>query len=147
MIVIKRLVLVAVFVTPWMTNAQDISLRAIKKQVAKASLYELQFTPAAAFLAEGAVRVRFPEAYDLTGIQIAGSNQINGGLKVSVDSAGVIITRTGLGDSSPAGKRVSIIFGPIVKTKPGAADSAEVVLFFQGLKKRSNRQAFKIPIR
>lgn len=148
MFVIRKVLWIAgvTIALPLQLQAQTPSLKAFHRDVQKPKLYELTLTLPDTLSAGAALRIGFPDRYDLSAVQIAGSNHVNGGLSFFVDSLAVVIRRSGLGDPVPAGKMVSIVFGPIGGV-PAPADSAEVVVFTQGLSDTSSTHRFRIPIR
>ncbi|MDQ7064624.1 MAG: hypothetical protein Q9P90_10315 [candidate division KSB1 bacterium] len=136
------------FILPGITAAQTLQLRPLKKAPSKPVLYELNMRVNRDISSVATIEIQFPAHFDLSAVKIAGSNAIKGGIRFSVDSTTVVLQRTGLGPTVPAGQSVSLIFGPVVqKSSPTNVDSVWVRIFFEGVQKRSNYQAFKIGIR
>ncbi len=148
MFVIRTILFGIFLVLPGVMAAQTVQLRPLKKTVTKPVLYELNLQVNREISPAATIEIQFPAHFDLSAVKIAGSNTVKGGIRFSVDSTTVILQRTGLGPTVPAGQSVSLIFGPVIqKSTPTTADSAGIRVFFEGLQKRSNYQAFKIGIR
>ena len=89
------------------------SLSALHAAPAKEGMYKLTFSLAQDLAAKSEVIIDFPGQFDLSAIKIAGSNEINGGIQFDTDQNKLTLKRSGLGSTVPAGKKVSIIFGPL----------------------------------
>lgn len=96
------------------TNLDSISVRSLRAEPGKASLYEVTFVTADTLAVDAVIIMNFPPAFDLGPLEIAGSSQINGGFKLERKDREVRLRRTGLGDKVPPGKSVSIQLGLIV---------------------------------
>ncbi len=99
-------------------NAQrasvDFSLRALRAEPGKPSLYDLRFTTSDTLDPLAEMVFEFPRELDLRQLQIASSTSINGGFKIFREGNVVRIRRTGLGEVILPGRQVEVKLGLIV---------------------------------
>ena len=75
------------------------------------------------------LQLTIPADFDLTELEISGSKDINGGLRLSKNDRQVTVRRSGLGDAIPPGRRVSLKLGLIRNpTNTAATHTVDVVL-------------------
>jgi hypothetical protein len=92
----------------------SLTVHALRAEPGKPSLYELRFVTTDTLARDAEIIVTFPQAFDLSQLEIAGSSQINGGFKLERKGQAVYLRRTGLGEKIPPGRRVSLRLGLIV---------------------------------
>jgi hypothetical protein len=92
----------------------SLTVQALRAQPGKPSLYELRFVTTDTLARDAKIVVTFPPAFDLSQLEIAGSNQINGGFKLERKGQEVHLRRSGLGQKIPPGRRVSLQLGLVV---------------------------------
>jgi len=83
------------------------------------SAYEVKFTTSQALLPNAKFLVTFPGNFDLSKVNMAGSQTINGGFTTTVKDSTILITRSGLGRTILAGEAVQFQFATI--RNPGIA--------------------------
>ena len=115
--------------TPNSTPADSLRVEALKAAPNTASLYEVSFIPRDTLATDAELRLTFPADFDLTELEISGSKDINGGLRLSKNDRQVTVRRSGLGDAIPPGRRVSLKLGLIRNpTNTAATHTVDVVL-------------------
>jgi len=92
----------------------SLAVKALRAEAGKPSLYEVSFVTTDTLAPNAAIVMAFPAAFDLSQLEIAGSNTINGGFTLERKAQEVLLRRTGLGAKIPPGKKVSIQLGLIV---------------------------------
>src|SRR5574341_1386419 len=97
-----------------MPGRDSLTVQALRAAPGKPSLYELTFVTTDTLTRDAEIVVTFPSAFDLSQLEIAGSNQINGGFKLERRGQEVRLRRTGLGEKIPPGRKVSLQLGLIV---------------------------------
>ncbi len=149
MFVIRSFFVAAVLLFPPLLQAQTLQLTAVNPKPDRPCLYVLKFQLPRQIPPRAAVEVTFPAGYNVSGVKIAGSNELAGGIRFVADSLRVRLERTGLGPALPAGKTAQIIFGPVrrPKNRSAATDSAVVNIFYNGAGNQFQHQAFQIDIR
>jgi len=83
------------------------------------SAYEVKFTTSQALLPNAKFLVTFPGNFDLSKVNMAGSQTINGGFTTTVKDSTILITRSGLGRVIKTGESVEFQFATI--RNPGIA--------------------------
>lgn len=98
-----------------MASAQtEIALKPLKATPEAESLYQLTLTLAHPLPPKAAIELEFVDRQiDLQPAKIAGSNQINGGIALRKTENKLTLERSGLGDAIPAGKSLTLFFGPL----------------------------------
>jgi hypothetical protein len=117
--------LAAIFLATAVLAQEPMAIKALRAAPRQASIYEISFSTTEALAVDAEIRVVFPAAYDLSGLEIAGSTTINGGLTMTRDGQRVVVKRTGLGTVVPSGQRVSLQLGLI--RNPSSFAAAEQV--------------------
>ena len=84
-----------------------------RAEAGKPAIYEIRFTPVDTLATDAAFVLTFPEAFDLSLLDIVGSTSIDGGLKIAKDKQQVTVSRTGLGSPVDPGKKIGIKLGMI----------------------------------
>lgn len=92
----------------------SLAVKALRAEPGKASLYEVSFVTTDTLPPNASLVVTFPQEFDLSQLEIAGSSTINGGFTLQRKDREVFLRRTGLGSKIPPGKKVSIQLGLIV---------------------------------
>lgn len=110
-------------------QAQDeLRCAALDTAAGVPAMYKLTFSPRQPLPSDATLDISFPAHFDVSTAKLAGSNDINGGIELTLRDRVVVLKRSGLGTPIPAGKSVSLIFGPIRATGGlSAADSIRVV--------------------
>lgn len=109
-------------------NAQrDFSLRALRAEPGKPSLYDLHFTTADTLDPLAEMVFEFPRELDLRQLVLASSTSINGGFKIFREGNVVRIRRTGLGETILPGKPVELKLGLIIS--PASLSANQEVAF------------------
>lgn len=103
----------------------EFSLRALRAEPGKPSLYDLQFTTRDTLDPLAEMVFEFPREMDLRQLQIASSTSINGGFKLSRAGNVVRVRRTGLGETILPGKLVELKLGLII-SPPNLSANQEV---------------------
>jgi hypothetical protein len=103
----------------------SLTVQALRAAPGKPSLYELTFVTTDTLRRDAEIVVTFPNTFDLSQLQIAGSNQINGGFKLERRGQEARLRRSGLGETIPPGRKVSVQLGLIVN--PPSFSSAHQV--------------------
>lgn len=103
------------------TSLPEFSMRALRAEPGKPSLYEVRFTTADTLEAQAELVFEFPVALDLSLLEVASSTTINGGFKITHTRNTVHVRRTGLGAVVPPGRPVELKLGLITSppTLPG----------------------------
>lgn len=79
------------------------------------TIYTVSFTVQNALPANGKIVLSFPPGFDVSGVEVAYSNDVDGGFRVNVNAQAVTVTRDGTGTSVGATNgNVSIKIGPVV---------------------------------
>ena len=91
-----------------------------------ASLYQFEFALPDSLPRLGAVSLRFPVSIDVSGVTVAASSTIKGGLQVSVQDNEVLVTRRGEGGALRAGSKVDL-FLSVIKNPPDTASNLKLV--------------------
>lgn len=94
--------------------AVDFSLRALRAEPGKPSLYDLRFTTSDTLDPLAEMVFEFPRELDLRQLQIASSTSINGGFKIFREGNVVRIRRTGLGETILPNRQVELQLGLII---------------------------------
>ncbi len=95
-------------------SPQEFSMRALRAEPGKPSLYEVRFTPADTLAAQAELIFEFSSALDLRQLEVASSTTINGGFKITRERNVVRVRRTGLGAAVPPGRPVELKLGLII---------------------------------
>lgn len=95
-------------------NTADFSIRALRAEPGKASLYDLRFTTRDTLDPLAEMTFVFPRNFDLSLLQVASSTSINGGFKILREGNLVRIRRTGLGETILPGTPVELKLGLII---------------------------------
>lgn len=97
-------------------NATDFTIRALRAEPGKASLYDLRFTTRDTLDPLAEMIFVFPRNLDLSLLQVVSSTSINGGFKIQREGNLVRIRRTGLGEtilpSTPVELKLGLIISP-----------------------------------
>ena len=105
-------------ISPAQSSAKSVErVVALRAEPGELSVYEISFVTQALIPKDAAFVLSFPDSCDLSQLQMAGSNQINGGFRVEKDGTIVRVIRSALGDVIPAGRPVAIRLGAIVNPK------------------------------
>lgn len=83
------------------------------------SLYRLDFTLPDSLPPGGAISIVFPDGFDLSRVNLAGSSVIKGGLSTVVRAQEVLVIRRGEGQARPRGQKVDLLLSTV--KNPGAA--------------------------
>jgi len=103
----------------------SVDVQALNTEAEAASLYTLNFTLPDTLQPDAVLEVIFPNGFDLSRVNLAGSATINGGFKVSVEGQTIKVSRKGKGVLKYPGDKVDVIFS-IVKN-PAAAESSHLI--------------------
>jgi hypothetical protein len=97
-----------------MPGRDSLTVQVLRVAPGKPFLYELTFVTIDILICDAEIVVTFPSAFDLSQLEIAGSNQINGGFKLERRGQEAHLRRSGLGEKIAPGRKVSVQFGLIV---------------------------------
>ncbi|MGH7492006.1 MAG: hypothetical protein ACREOO_06385 [bacterium] len=102
-------------------SSPEFSMRALRAEPGKPSLYEVRFMTADTLQAQADLVFEFPAALDLSLLEVASSTTIDGGFKITRERNVVHVHRTGLGAIIPPGRPVELKLGLITSpaTLPG----------------------------
>ena len=98
---------------------ENLVIQPVQKTVSRVSIYRIEFTTTEAMAKDAEFVLTFPSDFNLSKVILASSKTINGGFKVTRNNSKVIVSRSGLGDEIPTGKKVEILLGNILN--PGSA--------------------------
>lgn len=94
--------------------AQDnISVIPLFEQAHANAIYEVKFTTSQALSPNVKFLITFPGNFDLSKVNMAGSETMNGGFKTTVEDSTVLIERSGLGRMINAGEAVQLQFATV----------------------------------
>lgn len=116
---------------PAKTDAVEV--KALDSQAGAASLFTLNFTLSDTLQPDAVIEVKFPNGFDLSRVNLAGSATINGGFKVSVQGQSLKISRKGKGAVKYPGEKVDLKFSTVVNS----SNTTENYLITVNLKKRN----------
>jgi hypothetical protein len=133
--------LVAIFLVPAVWAQESMAIKALRAAPRQTSIYELSFSTNEALAVDAEIRLTFPAAYDLSGLEIAGSTTINGGLTLTRDGQRVVVKRTGLGTVVPRGQKVGLQLG-LIKNPSNFATAEQVRVEVLHSKKATAAKAF-----
>ena len=106
---------------------ESLTVKASNSMAFTRTLYTVEFIASETIHSNASFEIVFPKEYILTNKILAGSRTLNGGLKTSVVGDTVVVSRTGLGSSVPAGTKVDIMLSDIIN--PGKeGDSYQLTL-------------------
>ncbi|RMF66922.1 MAG: hypothetical protein D6743_05695 [Calditrichaeota bacterium] len=88
------------------------------------SIYHLTLISPDTLPKDAVLEVTFPPGFDLKPLEVAGSRDMNGGLRLRKNQRTVTLERTGLGAPVPPGKPVTIKLGLIRNPQPLRPDFA-----------------------
>ncbi|NUO80130.1 hypothetical protein HUU05_08640 [candidate division KSB1 bacterium] len=91
----------------------DFTIRALRAEPGKASLYDIHFTTRDTLDPLAEMTFEFSRDLDLSLLELASSTSINGGFKIFREGNLVRVRRTGLGETIPPGKKVELKLGLI----------------------------------
>jgi len=95
-------------------TAADFSIRALRAEPGKASLYDVRFTTRDTLDPLAEMVFEFPRDLDLSLLEVASSTSINGGFNIFRADNVVRIRRTGLGETILPGRQVELKLGLII---------------------------------
>ncbi|MEK7729272.1 MAG: hypothetical protein AAB354_12730 [candidate division KSB1 bacterium] len=96
------------------SSPADFSLRALRAELGKASLYDLHFTTRDTLDPLAEMVFEFPRELDLSQLHLASSTSINGGFKIFREGNVVRVRRTGLGETILPDRQVELKLGLII---------------------------------
>ncbi|HDP97717.1 MAG TPA: hypothetical protein ENN22_00830 [bacterium] len=102
--------------------ADTIKIVAKDQQVLAPSIYQVEFVLNKAISSKAVIRVTIPDEFDISELQVAGSNTINGGFDFKIESRTLVLERSGLGREIPPNEKVDVKFA-IVKNPEAAGDN------------------------
>jgi len=139
---LKMCSLAVICLAPLLSWAQEgLAVKALRAAPRQASIYEITFSTSDVLAVDAEVRMTFPAAYDLSGLEIVGSTSINGGLTFSRDGQRVIVKRTGLGAVVPSGQKVGLQLG-LIKNPSTFANAEPVRIEVLHSQKATTAKAF-----
>lgn len=106
------------------------------------AIYTLRFALEDSIRRSAELTILFPAIFDLSALEIAGSTDVDGGLKLTKQGQRVTVSRTGRGRIVPPGTPVEVKLGLIkILQPPGDNNPAKVTFYPQGVgKKQIERQ-------
>jgi len=128
-------------------QGHSMRLSALGAVPGKPALYKLELNAKKALDPKSSIRLQFPAGYDLSGVKIAGSNDLAGGLLFAVDSTTITLRRTGLGVPFPANRNAAIIFGPIKQPQQNAKNDSVRIQIDHDAKGDLSNYVVKIQLR
>ena len=101
-------------------SIDSLSIKFVNPIIGDDSLCELSFVVTDTLAPDAVFVVTFPNGFDVSGVQIAGSRTINGGFFVSVVGQKVTIRRQGVGRRILPGKKLDLSFSTVMNARvPG----------------------------
>ena len=94
----------------------SVDVQALNTEAEAASLYTLNFTLPDTLQPDAVLEVIFPNGFDLSRVNLAGSATINGGFKVSVQGQTIKVSRKGKGVLKYPGDKVDLKFSTVVNS-------------------------------
>ena len=94
----------------------SVDVQALNTEAEAASLYTLNFTLPDTLQPDAVLEVIFPNGFDLSRVNLAGSATINGGFKVSVQGQTIKVSRKGKGSLKYPGDKVELKFSTVVNS-------------------------------
>jgi hypothetical protein len=125
--------------------AFDFSLRALRAEPGKPSLYDLHFTTRDTLDPLTEMVFEFPRELDLSQLQIASSTSINGGFKIFREGNVVRVRRTGLGETIFPGEQVELKLG-LITSPPSLAGNLEIAFELRSAKGEVQLARTRLPI-
>ncbi len=110
---------------PSAADSSEIQLIAVKAKADKPGIYHLTFIAPDSLPNDAVIEMTFPPEFGLEPLEIAGSRDMTGGLRLQKNNQRVVVQRTGLGDPVPPGKPVTLKLGLI--RNPAQLDSSYTV--------------------
>lgn len=123
----------------------DFSLRALRAEPGKPSLYDLRFTTVDALDPLAEMVFEFPAELDLSLLQVASSTSINGGFKIFREGNVVRIRRTGLGETILPGQKVELKLG-LITSPSSLAGNLEITFELRSAKGEVQLARRRLPI-
>ena len=105
-------------------NPDSLQIIARNPAAGQSSIYHLILIAPDTLPNDAVLELSFPPGFDLKPLEVAGSRDMNGGLKLRKNQQKVILQRTGLGQPVPPGKPVTIKLGLIRNPEPLRPDYA-----------------------
>jgi hypothetical protein len=118
-----------------------LQVQAMNPRVSATSLYILTFTLSDTVYPNGSFELAFPAGFDLSKVAIAGSDAINGGLRVAVDAQKLNISRTGEGSVKNPGEKLDLKFSTV--TNPAESTAHEITMTVKMSETRSATTDFR----
>ena len=112
-----NIVFVLVLAVPALAQ-ENMRLTALHAVEGKPALYELSFTVTDTLKPDAAFEIKIPQNLDFSAVKVVGSPSMKGGFTFEVSDSALVLRRSGLGPTVPAGEKVKIIFGPLTAKKP-----------------------------
>lgn len=106
------------------TSQSEWRIQALHAEAGKPSVYEIVFTAREALTPEAEFALEFPEEFDLSQLQIAGSPDMSGGFTLLRDKQKALVKRSGLGQTVASGARVRLRLGAIINPKNFESNAA-----------------------
>lgn len=97
-------------------GSNSVEIKSLNSEAGAASLYTLNFTLSDTLHANAVFEVKFPTGFDLSKVNLAGSDSINGGFNVSVQGQTIKVSRKGKGSIKYLGDKVDLKFSTIVNS-------------------------------
>ncbi len=104
------------------SKIDSLSIEPLDKIPGKRSIYVMTFSLREPLLANAQFQIEFRPDFDLSGVLLAGSNTINGGIQSRVENQVLFLSRTGQGAVLPAGTIYEISFANIRNPAQGRYD-------------------------
>jgi len=96
--------LVLVYITSSLAmEIEQLRIEPMDNHAGKHSIYRIHFSFTESLAATVQWQIIFPEEFDLSGLKVVGSNNINGGFTLQVDGSELLIKRTGRGSNLEPG--------------------------------------------
>ncbi len=105
----RSLVFWAMALLPAVAHSADtLAVYLVNPQPGGRSICELRFALSRPLPPNAVLRLRFPATFDLSEVQVVGSDRIDGGFRLRTSGQEVVVERSGRGHTIPAGREVDL---------------------------------------
>lgn len=126
--------------------ADSVSLDAIRAGAQELTVYELAFVARDTLATDATIMLDFPPSFDLAAVEIAGSQDVDGGFRLTREQQRVSLQRSGLGTKLAPGRRVRIKLG-LIQNPDNPAAAAPVQVSFRLNAETPATQAMPVRVR
>lgn len=126
-------------------SLDSLEIIPLNQKISSNTLYKISFISKVEIPKDAQFVINFPDGFDLSKVNLAGSNSIDGGFEVVVNNQQITIKRRGEGQTIEPGKRANVMFS-VVKN-PGNINT-DYPIEFQILNSEqtalSNKEIFSV---